>query len=296
MERRTFLKSSSIAVAGVGGLKTMQLNRNKPKETISFSHSLNAYSFNKQLLEGSMSLQELFRYAKLTGFAAVDLTAYYIAGYPELPDDDILYGIKKMAYGMGMAISGTGVRNDFTVSDAGQLTNELNLVKEWIIAATKMGAPHIRVFAGRGTPAENDRPNVKIQVIQAMQECADFASDFGVTVGFQNHNDAIKTTSDIIEVLESVKSDWFGLMLDIGSIVGSDPYGDIQRLIPYATSWQVKENILSGSKLIPTDFEKLIQIVQLHRYQGYFPLETLGEGNPRKKVRKLYQNVTRAMV
>lgn len=292
MQRRSFLKTSSLALVGAGGIKSAPLKGKKKKGQSNLTLSLNAYSFNKPLLDGSMSLEELFLFAKKVGFAAVDLTAYYIPGYPKVPEDEILFKIKKMAFGMGMAISGTGVRNDFTHSDAEQLTNEINHVKEWTVAAAKLGAPHIRVFDGRGTPAGNARSNMKRQVINMFRKCANYASEYGVTVGFQNHNNFIKTTPDILEVMEAVESEWFGLMLDIGSVVGSDPYQDIEKLMPYAVSWQVKENVLTGNGSTPTDFKKLMSIIRQHQYQGYFPLETLGDGDPKKKVRKLYQKIT----
>ncbi len=99
MKRRSFLKTSSLAIVGAGG----------------------------------MSIENLFRFARQTGFSAADLTAYYIPGYPEVPDDRELYRIKKMVFRMGMALAGTGVRNDFTLSDPDQLAKEIELVKEWIV-------------------------------------------------------------------------------------------------------------------------------------------------------------------
>ena len=84
--------------------------------------------------------------------------------------------------------------------------------------------------------------------------------------------------------------------LFFGSIPGPDPYADIGQLIPYAITWQVKEYVMSGDGNVPTDFEKLIQIVTKYPYHGYFPLETLGEGNHQKKVKAIFQAVTKNFV
>jgi hypothetical protein len=67
-------------------------------------------------------------------------------------------------------------------------------------------------------------------------------------------------------------------------------------LIPYAVTWQVKENIRTGSGSIPTDFGRLIKMVEGNGYRGYFPLETFGEGDPFKKVSDLYQKIITGMV
>lgn len=292
MQRRSFIKSSSIAIVGAGGIKAAPFNQDKEKVHQTFTLSLNAYSFNKPLLAGEMSIDELFQFAHETGFPAVDLTAYYIPGYPEVPEDKVLFEIKRSAFKTGLALSGTGVRNDFAITDPIELSKNIELVKKWVVAASIMGAPHVRVFAGRGEENGPPRSKVITQMIHAFQICADFAAQYGVMLAFQNHYDYIKSTSDVMEILERVNSDWFGLMLDIGSIPGPDPYADLEQLIPFAISWQVKEEVRSGENKVPTDFSRLLNIVSDHKYPGYFPVETLGEGDPRKKVRKLFQDIT----
>ncbi len=294
MQRRIFLKTSSLAFLS-GYVKPAGRKINVDGK-IGPALCLNAYSFNRMLLNGEMSLKELFLFAAQTGFMGVDLTAYYIPGYPEVPEDKILFNIKRMAFRHGLAITGTGVRNDFTLADPEKRAKEINLVKNWIIAATKLGAPYVRVFAGRESPQGHTRDEIKSWVIEAFQECADFASSYGVMVTFQNHNDFIVATEDIIDIMENVNSEWFGLMLDIGSLPSTDPYREIEKLIPYAVTWQVKEHVKTNDGNIPTDFGKLMKIVHEQNYQGFFPLETLGEGDPRKKVQALFKQVTENMI
>jgi sugar phosphate isomerase/epimerase len=293
MYRRTFLKSSSLAF--MSGFARPALSLKGDDGKIRPAISLNAYSFNRQLLNKEMSLKELFQFAAQTGFMGVDLTAYYIPRYPEVPADETLFEIKRMAFLEGLALTGTGVRNDFTPADTGKRGKEIDLVKHWIVAAAKLGMPYVRVFAGRETPGGHSREEIKGWVIEAFRECADFASAYGVMVVFQNHNDFIVSTDDIMDIMEHVDPAWFGLMLDIGSLPVPDPYQAIQRLIPYAVTWQVKENVQTDEGSIPTDFGKLMKIVHDQHYHGFFPLETLGEGDPRSKVRELYKNVSENM-
>jgi sugar phosphate isomerase/epimerase len=257
---------------------------------------LNAYSFNRNLLNGEMSLEELFRFATKTGFSGVDLTAYYIPGYPEVPKDKILFNIKRMAFRYGIAISGTGVRNNFTLTDPEERAEQIRLVKNWVVAASRLGAPHVRVFAGRESSMDRSRDEIKLGIIEAFQECADFASAHGVMISFQNHNDFIRTTDDIIDIMQAVNSEWFGLMLDIGSLPVDDPYSEIEKLIPFAITWQVKEHVKTMKGEVPTDFRKLMKIVDDGGYHGYFPLETLGEGDPQEKVMTLYRLVADNMI
>ncbi len=311
MKRRNFLNAAMMT--GIGGLTlpaTAALYHSpesvpgdlsglnttgNPGGEIKPRICLNAYSFNRPLRNGTVSLEEMFRFAAATGFEGIDLTAYYIPEYPEVPDDKVLFDIKKMAFRYGLGITGTGVRNDFTLPDAGERAKQVQLVKNWIIAASKMGAPHVRVFDGKYSGDEFTRAEVKSWIIEGFKECADFGAENGVMVAYQNHDDYIVYTPEIIEILETVPSEWFGLMLDIGSLPVADPYREIEKLIPYAITWQVKENVKTGNGSKPTDIRRLMEIVDQSGYQGYFPLETLGEGDPFDKVQRLYSEVRAEM-
>jgi len=297
MYRRTFLKTSSLACMAGIAKPAMAAKPGLGKDgKIRPAISLNAYSFTRPLLAHEMSLEELFQFAAETGFMGVDLTAYYIPDYPEVPDDQTLFDIKRMALLKGLAITGTGVRNDFTFADPEKRASEIQLVKDWVVAAAKLGAPYVRVFAGKESPEGHTRDEIKSWVTTAFQECADFASSHGVMVTFQNHNDFIVAADDIIDIMEGVHSEWFGFMLDIGSLPVPNPYSDIEKLIRYAVTWQVKENVKTNEGSVPTDFPRLMKIVNEHNYHGFFPLETLGDGDPRKKVQALYKLVMDSML
>ena len=290
MKRRSFIKASSFALVGATGIQPSSAEAQN-SSGYGITPSLNAYSFNKALLEEGMSLDRLFLFAAQAGFTAVDLTAYYIPGYPEVPEDKTLYEIKRDAFRTGISFSGTGVRNDFTVSDAEALAGEIDHVKQWIVAASKLGAPNIRVFDGKATSAGNSSSPTHQQVVDAFRECARFGARHGVNVAFQNHHDFLIRTGEIIDIIRRVDSEWFGLMLDTGSVAGPDPYGEIEKLIPYAVTWQVKERIRKGEVTEPLDVQRLISLLHKHEYHGFLPIETLGEGDPRAKVKALYQKV-----
>jgi len=256
---------------------------------------LNAYSFNNLLRNGRMSLEQLFRFAKETGFNGVDLTAYYIPGYPDVPADDVLYNIKRTAFRLGLALTGTGVRNNFTLADPDQRKMEKQLVKNWIVAASKLGIPHVRIFDGTAKPQGYSRKEITDWVVDDMKECAAYGGRHGVMVCYQNHNNFITNARQVIDLIERVDSEWFGLMLDIGSLPEGNAYKEIELLVPFAVTWQVKEMIQTGGTRVKTDFAKLMQIIRRSGYHGYFPLETLGEGDPFQKVRALYQEVSRLL-
>ena len=58
---------------------------------------------------------------------------------------------------------------------------------------------------------------------------------------------------------------------------------------------QIKENVWINGEQVPTDFVKLFKIIKESGYRGYLPLETLGEGDPYKKVPVLLDKVQSAL-
>lgn len=256
--------------------------------------SLNAYSFNSPLMKGEMNLDDLLEYCAANQFDAVDITAYYFPGYPEVPSDEYLYHIKQKAFLLGLEISGTGVRNDFTDPDPVKRKASVELVKNWILAAEKIGAPVIRVFSGTADVTDIPRENVIDYMVADLKECVEFGKAHGVIVGIQNHHDFLKTADETIEIINRVNSDWFGLILDIGSF-RTDAYREIEKAIPYAVSWQLKEKLYMNGVEQKTDVDKVISLIKKSAYRGYIPLETLGEGDPKVKVSVFLKEIEKVM-
>ena len=256
--------------------------------------SLNAYSFNDPLSKGKMNLDDLLEFCAENQFDAVDLTGYYFPGYPEVPSDEYLYHIKQKAFLLGLEISGTGVRNDFTDPDPVKRKASVELVKKWIVAAEKLGAPVIRVFSGTADTKGMPRAEVVDYLVKDLAECAEFGKAHGVVVAIQNHNDFIKTADQAIEIIRRVNSDWFGLILDIGSF-RTDPYNEIAQTIPYAVNWQLKETVFVNGIEQKTDLNRLMKIISESGYRGYLPIETLGEGDPKVKVPRFLKEVRDAL-
>ncbi len=118
--RRGFLaRSISIAASALIGGPAAALAAGEVKRHpgTKIKLALNSYSFNRQLMAGQMSLDDVIDYCAAHSIDGVDLTGYYFPGYPKVPTDEYIYGLKKRAYLNGVSISGTGVRNDFTLAD-----------------------------------------------------------------------------------------------------------------------------------------------------------------------------------
>lgn len=258
-------------------------------------YSLNAYSFNEPLRAGTMTLFDVVNFCAGLGFDGLDATGYYFPGYPEVPEDNYIYRLKKQAFLNGITINGTGVRNDFAVSDAESRRRDVQMVKNWIEVAQKLGAGVIRIFAGRQIPEGYTFDQVLEWMIPDISECVAYGEQHGVIVALQNHNDFAKTADEVLRIIDSVNSEWMGLILDVGSLRQKDPYQEIEQLLPYAVSWQIKENVWYGEEAVPVDLAKIKSIIDKGGYRGFLPIETLGEGDAKEKIRILIENVKRHM-
>ena len=245
--------------------------------------SLNAYSFNTYLQEGKLDLFDLVDFAAANHFQAIDITAYYFSDYPEVPDDNFIYKLKRYAFLKGIDISGTGVKNDFAQADSEARAADVELVKRWIDVASKLGAPVIRVFAGEIPEGhEQNREEIAEYMAAALRECARYGKQKGVLVGVQNHGDFLATSEQCIDMVKRVNSDWFGLIVDTGKFITEDPYRDIAETIPYAVNFQIKESPINPRSPVKTDLKRLMKIINKSGYRGYLPIETLEiKGNPR---------------
>lgn len=277
--RKFFAQSLGLATAALatgGGV---------PREPgVKLKLALNAYSFDKPLKAGTMTLDDVVHFCAQQRVDALDATGYYFPGYPKAPSDEYVYNLKKRAFLNGVQLSGTGVRNDFAVADAAARKRDVQMVKDWIEVASKLGAPVIRVFSGRARPEGHTFDQVLEWMIPAFQECAEYGKRHGVILGLQQHNDFLKTADETIRVIEAVKSPWFGDILDIGSLRQNDPYAEIEKLVPYAVSWQIKEKVGYGANEVATDLKRIKAIINKVGYRGVLPFEALGAGDPRERV------------
>lgn len=165
----------------------------------------------------------------------------------------------------------------------------MDLVKNWIVAAEKLGAPVIRIFSGNSNTDGYSREEVFDWLIEDVKECVEFGKKHGVIVAIQNHHDFIGNADDIIEIMESVDSDWLGLILDTGSFGEADSYKQIEQTAQYAVSWQLKDGIYMDGKKEDVNLERIIKIIKESGYRGYIPIETLGVGDSAQKVNEFFE-------
>ena len=289
MKRRQFIYSIPLITA----LSSYASTRSSLYQR--FKISLNAYSFNNELKAHKINLFELLNFCKTTGFDAIDITGYYFDTYPEVPNDETIFNFKRKAHSLGIEISGTGVRNEFSYDKGVALDNEIQLVKNWIEVAAKLGAPVLRIFSAKQYVTGSERKRVFSNIQWALSQCLPTAQKHGVVLGIQNHNDFLHTADQCFELIESMNSPWLGLVVDTGNFIAEDPYKEIEKVIPLAVNWQIKEKILMNTMPVPMDLERLCAIIRSSTYAGNLPIETLDNKDPFKDIPVFFNKVNNAL-
>ena len=281
----------------------LSAERRNPYYTGDLKIGLNFYSLSHNLAswlsgstDGAPPLDTLsaIRFAKEAGFDSVDVTAYYIPGYdnfamPTKSDEEIFAyarNIKELCEQLGIAVSGTGIKNDFADPSDQRRALDVKRAKYWIDVAAAMGAPVIRLFTGeipKDIASTTWEAIARERIVPALQECAEYGASKGVKIGMQNHGDMTSTADQVIRILQWANHPNIGVVNDTGCYrtfgdrtgLGYDWYDDIEAVLPYTVNFQVKKKPTSPDTDVPVDLEELFTRIRYSNYRGYIPLETL---------------------
>jgi sugar phosphate isomerase/epimerase len=220
--------------------------------------------------EKGIDLFGFIDYCADLGCAGTELTGYFL---PKDLTGDVLQRIRRHAFLRGIAISGTAIGNDFISGTKEERAAQVSHVKQWIDHAVRLGAPHIRVFAGK-VPKDMDEATARSLAVEALVECAGYAGLNGIMLGLENHGGPTATPDGLLAIVKAVDSPWLGINLDSGNFHTADPYADFARCAPYAVNVQVKVVMKpKDGAAVATDYARLATILRAAKYQGYVTLE-----------------------
>lgn len=261
--------------------------------------SLAAYSFrpffdqmrgkpSKLPAEEQITMLDFIDYCAEQGFDGAELTSYFLP-----PDLDQAAGIelKRRAFLRGIEVSGTAVGNNFTHPAGEERDAQMAYVKHWIDRSVDMGAPHIRVFAGKHG---KDLPEDKAwaNVVENLREAGDYAGQRGIFLGIENH-DSVGDHETLLQLVKDADHPWVGVNLDTGNFRTEDPYVDMEKTAPYTVNVQVKVELkrLGSDVKEETDLKRVADILRAANYQGYVVLEYEAKENPYEAVPPLLEEM-----
>ncbi|MEM1441813.1 MAG: sugar phosphate isomerase/epimerase family protein [Verrucomicrobiota bacterium] len=228
---------------------------------------------NKNFVDGSRELDmaEFIRYGATLGVDSVELTSYFFE--PDVTTASLAH-CREVAHVNGVAIAGTAVGNNFSYpKEAPEREEQMAYVKDWIDKASIMGAPHVRVFAGRH-PKGVEAEDAEKYAIENLKIAGDYAAERGIFLGIENH-DSVTTAERLLKIVTAVDNPFVGVNLDSGNFIADDVYAEMAASVEYAINVQLKTEIKvgDGKEKAPADLERVIGILKSGGYAGHVILE-----------------------
>jgi len=299
--RRQFITSSLAAGAALTSSHSLAIEPLKRINPRIKGLSLATYSLRpkmqwsrgKKQPDGTLSMMDFLEYCAKQGFDAAELTAYFFATPVSART---MNNLKRRAHLLGLDISGGAIGNDFghpPKSDFGR--EQLDYTKQWIDGYADLGAPAIRIFAGRSRPEGATDEQAIANVIANLEAILPHAEKRGVMLGIENHDFAANI--GVLEtILHSVDSEWLGVTWDSANVAKTDdPYADLARIAPYAITAQIKVMTRIQDEPVEADLPKLIKILKDASYAGYLVLEYEEEEDAYNAIPKFKRDVEDAM-
>ncbi|TWT62717.1 sugar phosphate isomerase/epimerase family protein [Rubinisphaera italica] len=283
--RRSFLATSATAAGLFLTNPALAIEPFARKEPGPMKLSLAAYSFRKELTAqkgkpAEMTLFDLVDYCRDQDVPGVELTSYY---FPTDFDDAYLLDLKQHCHTAGISISGGAIRNDFCVEPA-KLQSQLDEVEKWIKAYATLGAPAIRIFAGKVQKGSTTEEAIQ-RCATACNTACEIAAQHGIFLALENHGGITASPEDMLKIVKQVESPWFGVNFDSGNFRNfGNVYAELAKIAPYAVNAQVKVEIWQNDRKVPADLSKIVNVLKEANYGGWVALEYEAAEPPKEAI------------
>jgi len=293
IDRRDFLRAAGPAfIAGpelARAARTWAPNaRNEPGsiETPRLLTGCCAYSYSKLLGAGKMTMEDVIRKAVELGIDGVDMTAYWFKS----TDPAYLASLRHLAFKYGVCFSGAAIRASTVQAEAGKRAQVLEEIKKWVDVTESLGAPHLRVFAGK-LPAGATVQQAIEWTVDTLKQACEYAGKKGITLGMEDHEGITQNADACLEIVNRVDSPFFGINLDITNFIPTakaDAYAQIEATVPCATHSHIRDRFQNGQAV---DMDRVWRIFARSNYKGFMSAEYEGEEDPSTGVPKLVDKI-----
>jgi L-ribulose-5-phosphate 3-epimerase len=289
IDRRKFLLSSALAGSGASLASAAQSPAGKEAPVASMPRLFSgccAYSYRKYLQPGPMTMEDFIEKAVALRVDGVDMTGYYLKS----TEPAYLASLRRLAYRKGVVFSGAACGVNMVDADAAKRTQAGADIRKWVDIADALGAPHLRIFAGKLPSGVTLQQSIG-WVVEAMKAGCDYSGRKGITLGVEDHSGVTQQADVCIEIMRRVNSPYAGINLDITHFVPTatqDAYAQIEACIPYATNTHIRDKFDDGS---PIDLDRVWGLFARAGFKGFMSAEYEDEEDAATAVPKLIEKI-----
>lgn len=250
--------------------------------------SLQSLSYRDTFNDGQIDLEGIIERAAELRLEGVDLHFRHFAS----TDDDYLEDIRLLCLNRGLHMCYIGISNDFLKPNA-EGKAQVQLVKDWIDVAARMGIQMVRVFGG-SIPDGETFDSMYPRLLANTREAVAYGRSKGVVCGLHNHNHRAgpATGEQVLRLLDDVDDPYYSHILDTGQYKGSPGasrgergqeaeewgfYESIQASAPRTVQVRAKlYRIASGSEAW-LDYDRIMPILKNVGFNGWMSLVFEGQ-------------------
>jgi sugar phosphate isomerase/epimerase len=227
-----------------------------------------AFSYSQEFKSGRMTMEQFIQKAVQLRVDAVDVTGYYLNG----ADPSYLYSLRQLAFRNAILFSGVACGMNMVQTDKAKRADSLMEIKNWIDITDRLGAPHLRVFAGK-VPSETGMQQAIDWVVETMKAATEYSAQRGIVLGMEDSQGVSQSADVCLEIMHRVDSPYAGINLDITHFVATptqDAYSQIAACIPFATQTHIRSQFDDHT---PIDLDRIWKLFAQAGFRGFMSAE-----------------------
>jgi L-ribulose-5-phosphate 3-epimerase len=280
LNRREFLKHSTLATAGLSVASLASGQQQKPKGAPPFKISLAEWSLHRALFAKQIDHMDFAKIAKNDyGIEAVEYVNQFFMD--KAKDQKYLGEMKKRADDLGVESRLIMCDDEGALGDPDEAKRKLAVENhhKWVEAAKFLGCKFIRVNAQSSGSYDEQRD----RAADGLRRLTEFATPHGIEVIVENHGGLSSNGAWLASVMKKVNNPRCGTLPDFGNFdLGDgtkyDRYKGVKEMMPFAKAVSAKSHDFDekGNETA-TDYRRMMKIVLDANYHSFLGIEYEGE-------------------
>ena len=237
---------------------------------------ISSWSLHRDIGAGRLPILDFPYKAKAMGFEDIEVIVSHINNSAQV--------LKDRCEDAGIAWNCVSAENNFALLDEKARKEQVEDVKQAVDMAQQIGAGIVRAFFGH---VANEPPvGMKYLTLECLKEVAQYAKERGIIIAMENHGNYCNTAEEIVEMIETIGSDYLRACPDTGNFHG-EIYEEIDKVAPFAAHVHAKtfEFNEKGDET-SLDYRRISRIFKNAGFNGTYSLEFEGEGEETENIEK----------
>ena len=207
------------------------------------SIGFSSYCFYRELKTQRITIDGVITWAAEQACAHIELVPGL--GF-EISDSDEARRLARVISAAGLRVSSYTMGANFIAPDRTAFEAEIARVQQAVEFAAILGTTRMRHDLGFRPAAESDDATFAADLplfVEACQRIADHARQYGIVTSIENHGFHVQHSSRVLQVVETVARDNFGITIDVGNFlcVDESPIDGVRRCAPKASMVHFKD-------------------------------------------------------